>query len=209
MKFAAVTLFLTLAAALSAAQSQQAPAKKAAPKSATKSTKSTTSQPAAAKSSDPAAAASAAAAAMGTVPAKSAAKEAAPAAKPAAPKDTSMTGDNRVTQVYTPTLPPLPAGAVQIEKNAWRATDKDGKTYIYRRTPFGFSKYEADEVPVEEPVAGLVAIDKGDTVEFQRKTPFGLSKWTKKKNELDDNEAAALKQAAQSAAKSTSNKGQE
>lgn len=137
-----------------------------------------------------------------TAPAKTAAPT--PAAK-----DTSMSGDNRVTQVYTPTLPPLPAGAVQIEKNAWRATDKDGITYIYRRTPFGFSKYEASDVPAEEPVTGLIAIDKGDTVEFQRKTPFGLSKWTKNKAELDENETAALKQAAQSASKSAPSKAQE
>lgn len=199
MKSTAVILALSLAAALAAAQSQKAPAKKAAPKPAAKSA---ASQPAPAKSGDPAAAASAAAAAMGTVPAK------APAAKPA-PQDASMTGDNRVTQVYTPKLPPLPPGAVQVDKNTWRATDKDGKIYLYRRTPFGFSKYEADDVPAEEPVAGLVAIDKGDTVEFQRKTPFGLSKWTKPKGELDENETAALKQAAQAAAKSSSSKAQE
>ncbi|MBN8734090.1 MAG: hypothetical protein J0L64_26370 [Acidobacteria bacterium] len=170
---------LSLAATLGAAQSQKAPAKKSAPKSA---------------------------------PAKTAAappSAAAPSAAKDAPKDTSMSGDNRVTQVYTPKLPPLPAGAVQIEKNAWRATDKDGITYIYRRTPFGFSKYEAGDVPAEEPVTGLLAIDKGDTVEFQRKTPFGLSKWTKNKAELDENETAALKQAAQSASKSATSKAQE
>lgn len=196
MKFSIFAIAaLSLAATLGAAQSQKAPAKKAAPKPAAKSA---ASQSAPAKSGDPAAAASAAASAMGTVPAKA-----------SAAKDTSMSGDNRVTQVYTPTLPPLPAGAVQIEKNAWRATGKDGKTYIYRRTPFGFSKYEAGDVPAEEPVTGLVAIDKGDTVEFQRKTPFGLSKWTKKKGELDENETAALKQAAQSASKSATSKAQE
>ncbi len=173
---------LSLAATLGAAQSQKAPAKKSAPKPAPAATE--------AKSA----------------PAKAAAAKPAPA--PAA-NDTSMSGDNRVTQVYTPKLPALPAGAVQIEKNAWRATDKDGITYIYRRTPFGFSKYEAGDVPAEEPVTGLLAIDKGDTVEFQRKTPFGLSKWTKNKAELDENETAALKQAAQSASKSAPGKAQE
>lgn len=137
------------------------------------------------------------------------APKSAEAKQSSASKDSSMKGDSRVTQVHTPSLPPLPPGAVQIDKYSWRATDKDGKTYIYRRTPFGFSKYEADAQPVEEPVAGLVAVDKGETVEFQRKTPFGLSKWTKKKSELDENEAAALKQASQSAAKSTPSKAQE
>ncbi|MBK7926391.1 MAG: hypothetical protein IPJ98_02560 [Bryobacterales bacterium] len=177
---------LSLAATLGAAQSQKAPARKADPKSAAKT--------AAAKTPE-----------AKPAPAKAAAS---PAAKDA-PNDPSMSGDGRVTQVYTPKLPPLPAGAVQIEKNAWRATDKDGITYIYRRTPFGFSKYEASDVPAEEPVTGLTAIDKGDTVEFQRKTPFGLSKWTKPKAELDENETAALKQAAQSASKSAPGKAQE
>ena len=126
MKFPVFVLAaLSLAVTLGAAQSQKAPAKKAA------------SKPAAAKTAE-----------AKTTPPKTA------PSTPAA-KDTSMSGDNRVTQVYTPTLPPLPAGAVQIEKNAWRATDKDGKTYIYRRTPFGFSKYEAGDVPAEEPVTGL------------------------------------------------------
>lgn len=177
---------LSLAATLGAAQSQKAPAKKSAPKPAPTATEA---------KSAPAKTATAPAAVKDT------AKDAA--------KDASMSGDNRVTQVYTPKLPALPAGAVQIEKNAWRATDKDGITYIYRRTPFGFSKYEAGDVPAEEPVTGLLAIDKGDTVEFQRKTPFGLSKWTKNKAELDENETAALKQAAQSASKSAPGKAQE
>jgi len=131
----------------------------------------------------------------------------APAAKAAAKPDAApaagggMQGPGRVTQVHTPTLPPLPEGAVQIERYAWRATDKDGKVWIYRRTPFGYSKYEADDQPAEEAITDLVAVDKGDSVEFQRKTPFGLSKWTKKKDELDANEAAALKRAAASSSK--------
>lgn len=113
-------------------------------------------------------------------------------------------GEDRVTQVYTPSLPPLPEGAAQIEANAWRVTDKDGKAWIYRRTPFGFSRYQEGSLPAEEPLTGLVAADKGDTVEFQRKTPFGVSKWTKKKADLDANELAALKQAAASDVKKDS-----
>ena len=129
-----------------------------------------------------------------------AAKKEAPPAKPkAAPAEDAP--DPRVTQVYTPKLPPLPEGAVQVDKNTWRAKEKDGKVWMYRRTPFGFSKYEADEQPADEPITDLVAVDKGDSVEFQRKTPFGVSKWTKKKSELDDNEAAALKRATPASSK--------
>lgn len=130
--------------------------------------------------------------------AKAEPKKEAPAAKPA---PAERQADPRVTQVYTPKLPPLPEGAVQVDKNTWRATEKDGKVWIYRRTPFGFSKYEADEKPAEEALTDLVAVDKGDSVEFQRKTPFGLSKWTKKKTELDENETAALKRATPSSSK--------
>jgi hypothetical protein len=128
-------------------------------------------------------------------------KEAPAAAKPAPAAPAEHPADPRVTQVYTPKLPPLPEGAVQVDKNTWRATEKDGKVWIYRRTPFGFSKYEADEKPAEEALTDLVAVDKGDSVEFQRKTPFGLSKWTKKKSELDENETAALKRATPSSSK--------
>ncbi|HZO54032.1 MAG TPA: hypothetical protein VFB63_15065 [Bryobacteraceae bacterium] len=137
-----------------------------------------------------------------TAAAPSDAKDAAPTPKPA-PKSEPATpaAQGRVTQVYTPKLPPLPEGAVQVDKHTWRATEKDGKVWMYRRTPFGFSKYEADEKVAEEALTDLVAIDKGDSVEFQRKTPFGLSKWTKKKSELDDNEAAALKRATPASSK--------
>lgn len=129
------------------------------------------------------------------------AKKEAPAAKPEAAPANEPAVPGRVTQVYVPKLPPLPEGAVQVDKNTWRATEKDGKVWIYRRTPFGFSKYEADEKVTEEAITDLVAIDKGDSVEFQRKTPFGLSKWTKKKTELDENETAALKRATPSSSK--------
>ncbi|MCC6291874.1 MAG: hypothetical protein IT164_04450 [Bryobacterales bacterium] len=119
-----------------------------------------------------------------------------PAAKSGQEKAPGKQGEGSAAQVYTPTLPPLPEGAVQFEANAWRVTEKDGKAWIYRRTPFGFSRYQEGSLPAEEPLTGLVAADKGDTVEFQRKTPFGVSKWTKKKDELDANELAALKKAA-------------
>lgn len=135
----------------------------------------------------------------------SAASKAAPTPKAAAKPEAAPANDpavpGRVTQVFTPKLPPLPEGAVQVDKHTWRATDKDGKIWIYRRTPFGFSKYQPEDQPAEEAVTDLVAVDKGDTVEFQRKTPFGLSKWTKQKSELDENEAAALKRATPSLSK--------
>lgn len=123
------------------------------------------------------------------------------AAKPEAAAASDPAVPGRVTQVFTPKLPPLPDGAVQVDKHTWRATDKDGKVWIYRRTPFGFSKYQPEDQPAEEAVTDLVAVDKGETVEFQRKTPFGLSKWTKQKAELDENEVAALKRATPASSK--------
>jgi|SRR6202795_2927014 hypothetical protein len=84
----------------------------------------------------------------------------------------------------------IPKGATQVEPNLYRFTDAQGKTWFYRRFPFGVSKWEdkpAEQVAKEEPLAGVVR-DLGDSVEFQRRTPFGMSKWVSKKTDLNDEE---------------------
>ena len=87
----------------------------------------------------------------------------------------------------------LPKGAVQVEPNLYRYTDAHGKTWLTRRTPFGFSTWEDKPAPLQPAVqtssAPLVrATDLGDTVRFERQTPFGMSKWVRKKSELTDEE---------------------
>jgi hypothetical protein len=104
----------------------------------------------------------------------------------------------------------IPKGATEVEPNLFRYTDPQGKTWFYRRFPFGVSKWEdkpAEQVAKEEPLAGVVR-DLGDRVEFQRRTPFGISKWVSKKTDLnaDEKELLATYQAKLSAAPKDSGK---
>ena len=90
---------------------------------------------------------------------------------------------------------PIPAGAKLVEPNLYRYTDSNGKTWNYRQTPFGISKWEetpataVQPAPAPEPKTQPVAItDLGDSYRFERKTPFGASTWVRKKSELTDEE---------------------
>jgi hypothetical protein len=89
--------------------------------------------------------------------------------------------------------PGLPAGATQVEPYLYRYTDDKGKTWMYRRTPFGFSKWEdkpgAEQPVVQNSIAPKV-FDLGDSFRFEQRTPFGVSKWTRKKTDLTDDEKA-------------------
>ncbi|MCL6506698.1 MAG: hypothetical protein K6T59_06710 [Bryobacteraceae bacterium] len=86
----------------------------------------------------------------------------------------------------------LPAGARETAPGEWRYTDARGKTWTYRRTPFGFVRSDAKEedTAVEAP-ADLKAFEQGDEIRFERPTPFGVVRWTRKKAELNDVERAA------------------
>jgi hypothetical protein len=88
----------------------------------------------------------------------------------------------------------IPRNAVEVEPYLYRLTDANGKTWMYRRTPFGFSKWE--DKPIPQPVVDdgppVIATDLGDSVRFERQTPFGVSKWVRKKSELTDDEKAWL-----------------
>ena len=102
----------------------------------------------------------------------------------------------------------LPKGAVEIEPNLYRYTDAQGKTWLARRTPFGFSKWEDKPTPPQPAVADtappIKATDLGETVRFQRQTPFGMSTWIRKKSELTDDEKDWLR-APQPASKPQAN----
>jgi hypothetical protein len=96
----------------------------------------------------------------------------------------------------------IPAGAKQVEPNLYQFTDSSGKTWNYRQTPFGISKWEetaASAQPVAPPAPAqstqkkadpVVVTDLGDSYRFERKTPFGASTWVRKKSELNDEEKA-------------------
>jgi hypothetical protein len=97
----------------------------------------------------------------------------------------------------------IPKGATQVEPNLYRATDEHGKTWFYRQSPFGISKWE-DKPEVQRVVAEPLTTvhDLGDKVEFQRQTPFGVSKWVTKKTDLsvEEKELLAADEAQRAAA---------
>lgn len=93
----------------------------------------------------------------------------------------------------------LPKGAIEIEPNLYRYTDAQGKSWLARRTPFGFSTWEDKPAPPQSVHADsappIKATDLGDTVRFERQTPFGKSTWLRKKTELNDDEKGWLEAA--------------
>ena len=93
----------------------------------------------------------------------------------------------------------IPKDAVKNANGSYTYTDKDGKKWLYRQSPFGVIKSEIhDDADTPKPArpaasaasapAATKAVDKGDTVQFERSSPFGTVKWEKKKSELTDEE---------------------
>jgi hypothetical protein len=86
----------------------------------------------------------------------------------------------------------VPAGAVKAGDGSFHYTDRQGKKWIYRQTPFGMSR--AEDRPVEamavEVPPGMKATDDGDAVRFERPGPFGTYRWQRKKTDLSDMEQA-------------------
>jgi len=99
------------------------------------------------------------------------------------------------------TAPTLPKGAIEVEPNLYRYTDAQGKTWLARRTPFGFSRWEDKPAPPQpaqvDTAPPIKATDLGDTVRFERQTPFGKNSWLRRKTELTDEEKGWLSAAAQ------------
>jgi hypothetical protein len=114
----------------------------------------------------------------------------------------------------------IPASATRLDENTYTHTDAQGKTWVYRKTPFGIQKTErtTESTPYalpdvardrQSPFAAegsqgaataqtedvVTATEAGDSVTFRKKTPFGNNSWTKKKAELSDEEKALLERA--------------
>ena len=127
-------------------------------------------------------------------------KPAAPAAATTAPKTQAAP-----TAAATNTIP---AGAVQVEPYLFRYTDKDGKVWLYRKTPFGITKsteQAQQDVTVQQAAAAanlskVRAIDAGETVRFERSTAMGKQSWEKKKSDLTAEERGWLTQSTGDAA---------
>lgn len=90
----------------------------------------------------------------------------------------------------------IPAGAVLVEPFMYRYTDSSGKTWMYRQTPFGLSRWEESSIPEPQTPAAksepVAVTDLGDSVRFEKKTPFGAGTWVRKKTELTDDEKAII-----------------
>ena len=90
----------------------------------------------------------------------------------------------------------MPAGAVKIDDNTYKIKEKDGKTWVYRRTPFGVSRLPEEQfakqnaAPLIQPSreASVKVTDLGSEYRFERAHPFGIQVWKKKKAELTDDE---------------------
>jgi hypothetical protein len=132
-----------------------------------------------------------------TAAAKAPSKKPAQAAKAtpgqkASPDQKALVDQKAKTQAQAPTIP---AGAVEVEPYLFRYQDASGKTWMYRQTPFGLSKWEETSTPVApEPAKSepVVVTDLGDSVRFERNTPFGKGTWVRKKTELNDEEKTLI-----------------
>ena len=135
-----------------------------------------------------------------------AATDQSPASKSKVAKNTKDKPAQQAQQRGPITIPP---DAVQIGPQAYRYKDADGKSWIYRQTPFGISKmeertgYDAPSTPMQASPAApstpssakVRAVDKGDSVRFEQETPMGKRVWDRKKTDLSPQEQAWLDEA--------------
>jgi len=82
----------------------------------------------------------------------------------------------------------IPADAVQISPGLYRWRDKDGKTWMYRNSPFSVTRWPepADDTRHQTAINQTTAVEEGDSIRFERPTPFGTHAWVRKKTELDE-----------------------
>lgn len=95
----------------------------------------------------------------------------------------------------------IPAGAKQVEPYLFRYTDEKGKTWMYRQTPFGVTKFEESAVsqPAVDEAKPVAVKDLGDSYQFTMGSPFGERKWTRKKTELTEEERDMVTKAGMTA----------
>lgn len=94
----------------------------------------------------------------------------------------------------------IPANAVKIDDTTYKVTEKDGKTWVYRKTPFGLSRLAEDQFRKQQETANIKpstqatvrVIDMGDEYKFERAHPFGVQVWKKKKTELTADEKSYI-----------------
>jgi glucose/arabinose dehydrogenase len=112
----------------------------------------------------------------------------------AAPKAAQKPAPKAAPKAKPAPLTP-PPDAQRISEGLWRARDAQGRTWIYKQTPFGMVRYEDDaakDAPAPAQPGIRVLEASADRVVFERRTPFGSSTWTKAPSELEDEERRAL-----------------
>jgi hypothetical protein len=95
-----------------------------------------------------------------------------------------------------PPVAGIPKGAVETSPGFYRWTDKAGKVWTYRLTPFGVRRWPAEaddpaQATADKESAGedlITAVEQGDSIRFEKSTPFGKRTWVRKKTELSDSE---------------------
>jgi hypothetical protein len=126
--------------------------------------------------------------------------------KPAKPLGKAAVKQTKPGAKPAKSAPTVPADAVQVSPGMYRWTDKEGKEWMYRKTPFGVSRWEANSEDSKQKaiVNQTTAVEQGDSVRFERVSPFGKQTWVKKKTDLDDTEQKiwARKQESNSASRS-------
>jgi hypothetical protein len=102
----------------------------------------------------------------------------------------------------------VPQDAVETSPGLYRWTDKDGKVWMYRRSPFGVSRFPA-EPGYAKPDSGkeqVTAVEQGDSIRFERTTPFGKRTWVRKKDELTETEKTIWERQQKDAAPAAADK---
>ncbi len=92
----------------------------------------------------------------------------------------------------------IPPDATKIDQYTYRHKDAQGKTWIYKRTPFGLSRMEETVAEAPQPKLGEAEVkvtEQGDNITFERQGPFGKSTWSKRRSELTSEEQGFLQQA--------------
>ena len=84
----------------------------------------------------------------------------------------------------------VPADATEVSPGLYHWTDGAGKGWMYRRTPFGVSRWADDSEDTKQKaiVEQTTAVEQGDSIRFERSSPFGKRTWVRKKTELDETE---------------------
>ncbi len=91
----------------------------------------------------------------------------------------------------------IPKDAVpNADGTSYLYTDKQGKKWVYAKTPFGiiknaYSESAAAAAPAAD-TATTKVIDQGETVKFEQPGPFGTMSYEKKKTDLTDDERRML-----------------